>query len=214
MAKSAINQDSVNQFCNEVYVSTGKDPTYEDVKNGLGGSYSTIKLYLPSWLAKERPPRFPLPDAIRTKAAHLAQVIWSYALADARQIMDAKEHKREEAMALKDKELDVAMQELLSVENERDRLAASVDSLLAERAELRVRLEGLDRLAAQLEASQAAEVAMRDQRDQAREELNLGRGQIQAMERQIAQLLQASQALVKPRRVRNGHTATGPAASN
>lgn len=204
MPKTAINRDSVHQLCDEVYISTGKDPTYDDVKNVLGGSYSTIGPYLKPWLEKERPPRFALPDAIGTRAAQLAQVIWSYALADARQIMDAKDQKREEAVTLKDKELNIAMQEIRSVENERDRFAASVDSLLKERAEHKVRLEGLERLTAQLEASQAAELAMRDQRDQAREDLSLARGQIQAMERQIAQLLQTSQAPAKPRRARNG----------
>lgn len=137
MPKTQINESAVFQVCDEVYVSTGKDPSYEDVKNTLGGSYSTIRPYIQSWLDKPRPPRFPLPDAIGTKAAHLAQVIWGYALADARQMAEAQQQKANEALALSKKELEIAIQEIRDLENERARLSASVDSLVAERAELK-----------------------------------------------------------------------------
>lgn len=213
MPRTQINEASVFQVCDEVYISTGKDPTYEDVRNVLGGSFSTIKPYLQSWLDKPRPPRFALPEAIGIKAAHLAQVIWGYAVADARQLIEVRAQKFDAALALKQNELDIAMQEIRSLETERDRFAASVDSLVTERAELRVRLEGLQSLASQLQESQAAERAMRDARDQAREEANIGRGQIQALEGHIAQLLQTSQEqYVTRRRSRKGNSPNaGPA---
>lgn len=199
MPKSAINQVSVHQVCDEVYISTGRDPTYDDIKNALGGSYSTIKPYLQSWLEKPRPIRFPLPNAIGAKGTHLVEVIWGHALSHALQTMEAKDRKSAEALALKQHELDVAMQEIRNLEAERDRSSATVDSLLAERAELMVRLQAFESLA-------AAEPAMRDERDHAREDLILARGQIQALERHIAQLLQSSWGKnSKSRRPRNGH---------
>lgn len=214
MPRSSINQASVHQVCDEVYIITGKDPLYEDIQRVLGGSNSTIKPYLHSWLEKARPARFPLPDAVGVKASHLVQVIWVHAVAAARQLVEVNEKKREEAVAVKEKELDVAMQEICSIEVQRDRFAASVDSLIAERAELKVRLGELEQLKTQLQASQAAERTMRDQRDEDRAELNLARGQIQAMQRQIEQLLPSSQAqYVKARRPRNGHRPSAEPAS-
>lgn len=199
MPRSAINQASVHQICDEVYISTGRDSTYDDIKNALGGSYSTIKPYLQSWLEKPRPIRFPLPGAIGTKATHLVEVIWGHALAHALQTIEEKDRKSAEALALKQHELDVAMQEIRNLESECDRSAASVDSLLAQRAELMVRIQGLEALA-------GAERAMRDERDQAREELAVARGQIHALERQIPQLLQSSWGRhIKSRRPKNGH---------
>lgn len=204
MAKAKVNADNITEFCNEVYITTGKDPTYEEVKNALGGSYSTIKPYLQSWLEEPRPPRFQLPEAIGTKASHLAQVIWSFALADARQLMEEKGRKAADAIVRTQKELDVAIQEISKLEAERDRLSASVESLIADRAELKVRLEGMDSLAAQFRTSEAAERAMRDARDEARDEVNLLRGQVQAMERQVTYLMSTHVPHTKGRRTRNG----------
>lgn len=206
MPRTQINQASVFQACDEFYIMTGKDPGYDEVHLSLGGSFSTIKPYLKEWLKKDRPPRFPLPEAIGTRATHLAQVIWSFALADARQTFESQSNKADEALGMSKRELETAMEEIRRLENEGARLVAVNEALIQERAELKVRLESLECLRAQLEASQAATESMRDARDQARSEASLAQGQIQALEKQITQLLQpAPERPVKARRPRNGH---------
>jgi hypothetical protein len=55
MPRSSINRDSVDQVCDEVYISTGKDPIYEDTQKVLGGSNSTIKrICTPCWRSPGR----------------------------------------------------------------------------------------------------------------------------------------------------------------
>jgi hypothetical protein len=66
-------------------------------------------------LEKPRPARFPLPDGVGVKASHLVHVIWVHAVAAARQFVQVNEKKREEAVSIGEKELDVAMQEIRNV---------------------------------------------------------------------------------------------------
>lgn len=215
MPKTQITQKMVSDLCHEIYVTTGRDPTYFEVTAALHCSNSTVKPYLQTWLDQPRPERHPLPAALADRARDLVQVIWGLAATEARQ--SALDHQRdlEAAAELARQHREIAIQDAEEREQEQIRLKRENAALIDERAELRVRLSDMQALTGRIHDLEGLVQSLRDERDEARLKESAARGQAEVLERQLSAIMarDATQAPTVPGRRRRDQSRAGAVAA-
>lgn len=146
-----ITEAEVHHACDCLNLR-GEEPKYEAIRAELGnrGSWSTIKRYRQSWIAKEQEVP-PVPDALHAHVAAEATAVWrcAYPLAAA----SFGEERR--AAAAEIAELTTALENTVT---DRDAQAAAVAALTAAGDELRARLAATE-ASRQVEAERHAALA-------------------------------------------------------
>ena len=170
-----VTKEQVHAAADRI-AAAGERPTLHAVRQIVGGSYSTISPALAEWEARQKetaaPVREPLPQAVADRLAELGADVWAAALALADSRLTAEREALEQSRA----EHEAAQAEATELA---DKLAAEIEALQTRLATI-----------------EAAEQAVRAERDQALQEASKAReeaakltGQCEALQVQAAALL-------------------------
>ena len=165
----------------QALADAGERPTLAAVRKAVGGgSFTTISEAMAEWRARQDQPKVeidPAPERIGVQAAELANSLWAQASALAHEKLQAERAA-----------LEASRQEL---EQERAEAAELADSLSVELDQARGEIQALEAkivaLTATLEEQRQEIEKRRQEATDAREEAAGLRGQVEALERVIAE---------------------------
>jgi uncharacterized coiled-coil DUF342 family protein len=165
----------------QALANAGERPTLAAVRKAVGGgSFTTISEAMAEWRARQEQPKVtvdPAPERIGVQAAELANALWAQASALAHEKLQAERAA-----------LEASRQEL---EQERAEAAELADSLSVELDQARGEIQALEAkivaLTATLEEQRQEIEKRRQEATEAREEAAGLRGQVEALQRVIAQ---------------------------
>ncbi len=203
MPRTKIDEQSVFAVCDRIFIETGRDPSYQDITDELGGSNSTVKPFIQSWLDQPRPARQPMPDTLQTTVASFVQVIWGHALATSQKAMLPVIRETEDAHKRSQGQLASAMQTISEVDQERDGLKVEIQRLMATNAELHFKLGANDTLTKRCEGLEQTIEVLSQEREQALAQISGAQGQIDALERQLVNILGSIKSPPKSSRKRS-----------
>ena len=195
-----MTEDAVVASANRIYSATGRDPTYEELIDAVGGgSNSTLKPFLETW-QRNRPALHAVPSVLSNTTTGFVTELWGQAMREAQNAYEAHKTAADERAATAARQRDIAIGEIERLEAELDAEQGNTESLRNHCAELQVKTQRADELEQRVCELDTQLVQMRDERDAARVDGGQARGQITALERQLNRLVHGKAKSASPRR--------------
>lgn len=200
MAKSKVTEQIVFATCDRIYIETGKEPRYGDLTSELNCSNATLKPFLDSWLARDRPARHPLPDNLAETVKAYTQAIWGNALRAATQAMLPTKEQMQAGYTRAQEQLATALRIIEDGEQAQDRMRSEIRELMQRVAELQVQLDLTAAIKPRISELEALLEVRCQERDVANARAADALGQVGALERHIQAFLDPGHAQRVPRR--------------
>lgn len=180
-----MTEDAVFASANRIYAATGRDPTYDELIEAVGGgSNSTLKPFLETW-QRNRPTLHTVPSALANTAIGFVTDLWGQAMREAQKAFEAYKTAADDDVATVARQRDIAIGEIERFETELDSERRKTESLRVQCAELQVRVQQADQLGQRVRELEQQLQQVRDQREAAKLDAGQARGQVTALERQL-----------------------------